>query len=418
MRVSLLGFVAGLLALLVWVLVIYLALAIFALAFTLVDELATGAEGMALEGQLGSLLGQSIVASGGNALPAYRICRAPSSSSAYWASSRPGAINLGLGGACAGWWMSFLGVAALLVVAVITWVFVQREQITLWMAESPETYRWRDIMLDSHFAALSVGPIFALAIAYPAWLAWQWWFVRLADRVLTRSREHCFDGRGAGRCGGPSHLFQTLGRSQTRRADRGQYSDPAAEPHRRAYAEEWRRIATEPGPGLSALLLIGAIGGAITAIASMSRSPSDFSTARPSWTQPRSRTWNFALRIDPDVQRLRIVNINGLGAIAISLRSPGNSTEQVAETPEWAFEWRADEYLYQDIPVQGLAPGDYILAFEQRAGWGYFEYMLSQGGGRNSQILAIATGLLLAITIALAVILAALVVARLTDRIL
>ena len=101
-----------------------------------------------------------------------------------------------------------------------------------------------------------------------------------------------------------------------------------------------------------------------------------------------------------------------------ALRTPGNPTELIAETPEWAFESRADEYLYQDMPVQGLVPGDYILAFEQRAGWGYFEYMLSQGGGRNSQMLAIATGLLLAITIALAFILAALVISRLTDRIL
>ena len=136
--------------------------------------------GMALEGQIGALLGQSIVASGGNALRglsdlwgAFVVFGVLGILSAW-------SYQLGcLVAPARGWWISFLGVAALVVVAVITWVFVQREQITLWMAESPETYRWRDIMLESHFAALSVGPIFALAIAYPAWLAWRWWFTRL-----------------------------------------------------------------------------------------------------------------------------------------------------------------------------------------------------------------------------------------------
>ena len=190
LRVSLLGSVAGFLALLVWVLVVYLALAIFALAFTLVDELATArAAGMALEGQIGALLGQSIVASGGNALRGLLDLWGAFVVFGVLGILAAWSYQLGcLVAPARGWWISFLGVAALVVVAVITWVFVQREQITLWMAESPETYRWRDIMLDSHFAALSVGPIFALAIAYPAWLAWRWWFT-LVGRIAYVRRE-------------------------------------------------------------------------------------------------------------------------------------------------------------------------------------------------------------------------------------
>jgi hypothetical protein len=416
LRVSAVGCAAGILALLTWVLVIYLALAIFALAFTLIDELARArAAGMALEGRIGLLLGQSLMASGRNALHglwnlwgAFLVFGALGILAAW-------SVQLGrLVDPVHAWWISFLGVAALVVIAALTWVFVQREQIILWMAESPETYRWRDILLDSQVAALTVGPIFALAIAYPAWVAWRWWFTKLGGvRVF---------GDSAGTT--PTDLTRTSADDHRTYANRlaalkrGASADasqlgPRARDTSARDTKEWRRIVHSNRLLVLLILLVAVcLGSYIVAnhyhaqLALRLQHGAAFTDAT---TQPHME---FPLRIASDVQRLRIVNINGLGAVSITLGPAGAPQTVVGEASDWTFEWRADEYLYRDIPVEMLTPGDYTLTFEQSAGWGYFEYMLSQGGGRTSQILAVATGLLLATSIVLGSVLAAIAIAR------
>jgi hypothetical protein len=82
--------------------------------------------------------------------------------------------------------------------------------------------------------------------------------------------------------------------------------------------------------------------------------------------------------------------------------SPGADNDQaITEVRDWSFKWRDDEYLYADVPLTKVKPGQYHLHFVQEAGWGYFEYVISQGGGTQSYIAALMTGFLLACSVIL-----------------
>lgn len=421
LRVSILGFIAGLLALLTLIAVVYLALATATLAFTLVNELAQAqASGTMAAGQFWRLLGQSLVASGGNAVRGLW---------ALWGAF----LVFGLLGLLAAWsyqvgrvlaparawWISFLAVAAFVSIAIITWIYVQGEQIALWMAESPETYRWRGLLVDSHRAALTVSPLLAFAFTYPAWALWRWWYLRLAGpRFVHNGALHSPLAT--------AHNPTTDYRSYTTRMaalKRGVAPSAVGAPEvviARPLTPDVTPLAgLVNNNGLLALLALLAVGCftgyLVTAhyhrqVALRLQHGVAFVDAT---TQPLAE---FPVQIAADVQRLRIVNINGLGAVSLVLSPAANPTQVVDALPDWAFQWRADDYLYQEIPVQKLTPGDYIVRFEQRAGWGYFEYMLSQGGGRASQTLAVATGLLLATALVLAGAAALLVVVRLSSR--
>jgi hypothetical protein len=407
LRVSILGFAAGVLALLTFVAAVYLTLAVSTLAFTFVKEMAKArATGLSLERQIWALLGQSLVSSGWNALADLWD---------LWGAF----IGFGLVGLLAAWgqkigqivfptrtwWISFLWVAVLVIIAGITWIYVQGEQIALWMAESPETYRWRELVLDSHIAALTVSPIFALAFTFPAWAAWRWWYIRLDGQWFVRNGAVPLQPDAAHSSTSDYCAYAT------RMAALKSGLSPAPDRSSGTIATRTREHDSTPLAAvvynnallpLLSLLTVGCfIGYLITGYyhARVALRLQHGVVFVDTTTQPYKES---SLQIAPDVRRLRIVNVNGLGDVSLSLISALNPERVVLSAPGWEFEWRTDNYLYQDMPVQNLAPGDYILRFEQRAGWGYFEYMLSQGGGPSSQALAVATGFLLAIALILA----------------
>jgi hypothetical protein len=417
LRVSILGFAAGLLALLTLIALVYLALVISTMTFTFVDALAKArAAGIALEGQIGAWLGQSFVTSGWNALRGLW---------GLWGAF----VVFGLLGLLAAWgqqigqmvypahaWrIGFLWVAILVIIAAITWIYVQGEQIALWMAESPETYRWRELLLDSQTAAIMVGPLFALAFAYPAWVAWRWWYTWLHRWRSTGNDAVLFPVNSAHSSADDYRGYAT----RLAALKRGAPMEPDSA--RQPVEAGMLMHHSPPSAGVVysngllaflALMAAGCFAGYLITThyhARVALRLQHGMTFIDATTQPRTE---FALQVAPDLHRLRIVNINGLGHVSLTLSPAANPTEVVGAAPEWKFKWRADDYLYQDMPVQNLAPGDYILRFEQRSGWGYFEYMLSQGGGRASQALAVATGLLFATALILASALVVLTVAR------
>lgn len=63
-----------------------------------------------------------------------------------------------------------------------------------------------------------------------------------------------------------------------------------------------------------------------------------------------------------------------------------------------------------------IEPGLYQLQFIQQSGWGWFEFALSHGGGRNSQTLALSIGLLLTLAVICSIALIMAVAAKLYLR--
>ena len=314
------------------------------------------------------------------------------------------------------WWISFGCVAVLLTISSVTWLSVQREQIALWMAESPETYRWRDLMLGSQTTALSVGPIFALAVAYPIWAVWRWWYTRLGKWWKADSSELAPPSKGAVDSGEDHRTYaQRLAELKRGAAPAGSSPVPAPASSGQSSPGTLSLPGAVQSNSLLVVLAVLAIGFSVAYLLAdryhqevalrLEHGIAFVDTA----TQPQAE---FPVRVDPDVQRLRIVNIKGEGAVRVFVSQPSTPLQSVAESPEWAFEWRSDEYLYQDLPVADLAPGDYTLNFVQESGWGYFEYLLSHGGGPTSNVLAVAAGFLFACSLLLAAALIALVAAR------
>jgi len=104
----------------------------------------------------------------------------------------------------------------------------------------------------------------------------------------------------------------------------------------------------------------------------------------------------FRVRIKAPSDALRIVNINGHGTVSVYLSPTEDPRDAVQSLEDWDLEWRVDEYLYADFPLDGVAPGDYYLHFVMAEGWGYFEFTLAHGGGTASHLSALVYGVLMA----------------------
>ena len=72
--------------------------------------------------------------------------------------------------------------AAVISATATVWMMLQRNQIQIWIAESPELFRWREVLMRSIGTDISVIMVFSLLVAAPIWIAWRWWFERLAQR--------------------------------------------------------------------------------------------------------------------------------------------------------------------------------------------------------------------------------------------
>ena len=59
---------------------------------------------------------------------------------------------------------------------------LQCNQIQIWIAESRELFRWREVLMRSIGTNISVMLVFSLLVAAPIWMAKRWWFERLVQR--------------------------------------------------------------------------------------------------------------------------------------------------------------------------------------------------------------------------------------------
>jgi hypothetical protein len=375
LRIHALGFLANALGLLTLILILYLCLAIFSLFFTTPSELARAgaADAPPFAGPAWALIGDSLLNSVWNGLRG------------LW-HARLGFLIFGVLGGFAAWahqiglmvhreraWLgSFICMAAIITVSSITWAFAQREEVALWIAESPETFRWRDLLLESYYVEVSVSLVFALSATYLIWAVWRWWYVRLLGWLLPDA----------------------------------QVLDPPDPPRLDHMWQSKKPIKWVSVLFISCLVLLF---------------PIDRYHDRVALHLQHGVAWvddvnqperSFVVEVRPGARKIRVVNINGLGTVSIYLSPTADHREAVQSVEDWAFEWRLDEYLYADLPVIGVEPGEYVLHFVQESGWGYFEYTLSDGGGPASHVAALAFGFLLACSLFLGMGLAFLVAVR------
>ena len=113
-----------------------------------------------------------------------------------------------------------------------------------------------------------------------------------------------------------------------------------------------------------------------------------------------------SLSVADDARKIRIVNINGQGSISVVLTTVGTDATVMDEVEDWTFERRSrQEYYYREMPLEQVPAGEYLLSFQQQEGWGWYEYMLSQGSTRSSSALSLILGIMLASTVLLGVLL-------------
>lgn len=419
LRVYLSGFLAGALCLFTFILILYLCLAIFSLFFTTINELAraeaTGPP--AFTGPALDLIGDSILGSVRNALRG------------LW-DARLGFLIFGTLGAFAAWvyqiglmvhreraWLgSFICMALIITVSIITWAFAQREEVALWMAEAPETYRWRDLLLGSYSVEVSVSLIFALSATYLIWAVWRWWYVRLIawlssttlaiepePAVVPLREPEQQDWRSYA-----SHLHElkreTLSAGSRLECFKGAVTKAVPLPVLTPIEE-----VLQSGKLIKPLAILFVL--CVALLVPVNRYHDQVAMHLQHGTvfvdvashQPHKEV---VVRVEPGTRKIRVVNINGIGTVNLYLSPTADYADAVQSVKGWSFEWRSDEYLYTDVPVASLEPGDYYLHFVQEFGWGYFEYTLARGGGTLSHISAAVVGFLLACSLVLGLALA------------
>ncbi|MEM7129062.1 MAG: hypothetical protein AAF702_22200 [Chloroflexota bacterium] len=404
------GFLASALGLLTVILVIYAGIATVGVFYTTVDQLArANAEDVVLtDDSVLTVMGQIITAALGNMV------------SSIW-SMRVGFLAFGLLGIFAAWaheiglvvdpkrvwYFSFIMLYMLIAVALITWGLTQQEYISLWMADEPELYRWNDVLRRSYSTDISVALILALTISFPIWLLWRLWFGWLLPKF-----------------GGDA---EPQLKSSTIASDESHTKEPVSE--HRAYAERLRALKsqgnysdlardeyppsteftrrTSLAPALSKLTTRGFILPAVLIfvfsfltyfpVQSMQRQVAvNLQHDTAFMNAGNTPVLSFPVTVEPGDGRVRIVNVKGQGTVGIFLSPSNDVKDAIKKIDEWTFEYRVDEYIYNEFTLTGIEPGDYTLHFIQDVGWGWFEFTLSQGGGTRSIVLAALMGFLVA----------------------
>ena len=280
------------------------------------------------------------------------------------------------------WFVSF-GVMATVIGATATvWMMLQRNQIQIWIAESPELFRWREVLMRSIGTDISVMLVFSLLVAAPVWMAWRWWFERLAQRrrrlpapnlplpsaLPTRNQP----GRGSG---------TPFGRQPQ--------APPAADPYRSLLLSR---------PFLLAASVLFVLLFAAVLLLNSQYKQSTLRLEHGAFVLTRvDPVSSNTLLLDPDARKIRIVNVNGEGSVTVRLTSAESDAAALEPVTDWSFTRRNDqEYFYREFPLTGLTPGAYRLEFEQTKGWGWYEWTLSQGTTQDSTVLSLAMGIVLA----------------------
>lgn len=282
------------------------------------------------------------------------------------------------------WFVSFGVMAAVIGATATVWMMLQRNQIQIWIAESPELFRWREVLMRSIGTDISVILVFSLLVAAPIWMAWRWWFERLAQR---RTRHP------APNMPLPSALPNLI---QPRWATGTPFG---RQPHSAGTgaADPYRSLLLSRPFLLAASVLFLLLSAAVLLLNSQYKQSTlrlEHGAFVLTRVDPVSSDMLF---LDPDARKIRIVNVNGEGSVTVRLTSAESDAAALEPVTDWSFTRRNDqEYFYKEFSLTGLTPGAYRLEFEQTQGWGWYEWTLSQGTTQDSTILSLAMGIVLA----------------------
>ncbi len=290
------------------------------------------------------------------------------------------------------WWFSFALMAAVITLTGVAWAVLQRDQILLWIAESPELFRWRGVLQRSLLTDVSVIFILSLLITIPIWMSWRWWFERIALRrqdtsPITKAL--------------PSALAEHRARQQSHQT---QSSLEAS--HKAVLEDPYTRLLLSRAflaPAITLFLILAVSFGLVNA----RYRDSTLRLVHEAFVlSSEDSVHEASLSLADDARKIRIVNINGQGSISVVLTTVGTDATVMDEVEDWTFERRSrQEYYYREMPLEQVPAGEYLLSFQQQEGWGWYEYMLSQGSTRSSSALSLILGIMLASTVLLGVLL-------------
>lgn len=283
------------------------------------------------------------------------------------------------------WFVSFGVMAAVIGATATVWMMLQRNQIQIWIAESPELFRWREVLMRSIGTDISVMLVFSLLVAAPIWMAWRWWFERLVQR-----RSHL-----------PASNMPLPSALPTRDHPRRSAGTPfGRQPQATVVADPYRSLLLSRSFLLAASVLFVLLFAAMLLLNSQYKQ-STLRLEHGAFVLTRvDPISSNTLLLDPDARKIRIVNVNGEGSVTVRLTSAESDAAAVEPVTDWSFTRRNDqEYFYREFPLTGLTPGAYRLEFEQTKGWGWYEWTLSQGTTQDSTILSLAMGIVLASTL-------------------
>ena len=281
------------------------------------------------------------------------------------------------------WFVSFGVMAAVIGATATVWMMLQRNQIQIWIAESPELFRWRDVLMRSIGTDISVMLVFSLLVAAPIWMAWRWWFERLVQR---RPRLPTPNMPMPSALPNLNQPWQETGTPFGRQAQSA--SAKATDPYRSLLLSRPFLI------GASVLFVLLSV--AVLLLNSQYQE-STLRLEHGAFVLTRvDPIRSDTLVLNPDARKIRIVNVNGEGNVTVRLTAASSDAAALEPVTDWSFTRRNDqEYFYKEFPLTGLAPGDYRLEFEQTKGWGWYEWTLSQGTTQDSTILSLALGIVL-----------------------
>ncbi len=282
------------------------------------------------------------------------------------------------------WFVSFGVMAAVIGATATVWMMLQRNQIQIWIAESPELFRWREVLMRSIGTDISVMLVFSLLVAAPIWMAWRWWFERLAQR---RSRLPAPN----------MPLPSALPKQNQPRRDSGTPFGRQPYPAGTDAADPYRSLLLSRPFLLVASVLFLLLSAAVLLLNSQYKQ-STLRLEHGAFVLTRvDPVSSDTLFLDPDARKIRIVNVNGEGNVTVRLTSAESDAAALEPVTDWSFTRRNDqEYFYKEFPLADLTPGAYHLEFEQTKGWGWYEWTLSQGTTQDSTILSLAMGIVLA----------------------
>ena len=282
------------------------------------------------------------------------------------------------------WFVSFGVMTAVIGATATVWMMLQRNQIQIWIAESPELFRWREVLMRSIGTDISVMLVFSLLVAAPIWMAWRWWFERLAQR---RSRSPTPN----------TPLPSALPRQNRPGRNSGTPFGRQQQATGVGTADPYRSLLLSRPFLLAASVLFVLLSAAVLLLNSQYKQ-STLRLEHGAFVLTRvDPVSSNALVLDPDARKIRIVNVNGEGSVTVRLTSAESDAAALDPVTDWSFTRRNDqEYFYKEFPLTELTPGAYRLEFEQTRGWGWYEWTLSQGTTQDSTVLSLAMGIALA----------------------